>query len=157
MSAIESAGEKALIRKLLLKTSTIAVVGASSNMWRDSHAVMAFLQARGYRTLPVNPNEVGHSIHGEAAVARLADLEGPVELVDVFRNSAAAAAAVDEAIAEKERLGIRGVWLQLGVHNDSAAARARAAGLAVIQNRCIKIDYVALFGSAPRQTLSDER
>lgn len=151
--AAESA--EALISRMLRETRTIAVVGASPDPFRASHYVMAYLQARGYRTLPVNPRAAGTTINGERVYASLDELPGPVEMVDVFRNSAAAAETVDEAIAQKERLGIRFVWLQLGVINPSALRRAEAAGLRAVQDKCIKVEYARLFGSAPRGSLPE--
>jgi predicted CoA-binding protein len=140
-----------LVRRAFAETSTIAVVGASSNPARASHYVMAFLQARGWRTIPINPNEVGQTINGERVYGELGEIPVPVQLIDVFRNSAAAGAVVDEAIALKKRLGIRFVWMQLGVRDDTAAKRGEIAGLAVIMNRCPKIEIPRLFGSADRE------
>jgi predicted CoA-binding protein len=118
------------VRSVLSGAKTIAVVGASPNPLRASHYVMAYLQSRGYRTIPVNPHVAGREINGEKVYARLADVPAPVDLVDVFRNSSAAADAVDQAVAEKNRLGIKFIWMQLGVRNDEAAHRAKAAGIA---------------------------
>ncbi len=119
----------ALLRRAFAETSTIAVVGASSNPARASNYVMAFLQTRGWRAIPVNPNEVGQMINGERVYAALADIPFPVQMVDVFRNSSAAGGVVDEAIALKARLGIRFVWMQLGVVDDAAARRGEKAGI----------------------------
>jgi uncharacterized protein len=152
-------GEQDTLLRLLRESETIAVVGASPDPFRASHYVMAYLQARGYRCLPVNPRAAGTTINGERVAARLADLAAPVHLVpvhlvNVFRNSAAAAESVDEAILLKDVLRIRGIWLQLGVVNEPAAQRARAAGLLVVQDRCIKIEYARLLGSAPRASIA---
>ena len=146
--------DDATLRGILAETRTIAVVGASPKPMRASNFVMAFLQGRGYRTLPVNPGHVGRKINGEDVFARLADVPGPVELIDVFRNSAAAGGVVDEAIALKDRLGIRAIWMQLGVRDDAAAERAAVAGLTVIMDRCPKIEYPRLFGAADRSRIS---
>ena len=116
---------------------------------------MAYLQSRGYRTIPVNPYAAGRNINGESVYARLADVPAPVDLVDVFRNSAAASGAVDEAIAEKDRLGIKFIWMQLGVRNAAAASRAEAAGILVVMDRCPKIEYPRLFGAAHRSTIAE--
>lgn len=146
--------EDRLMRRLLSETAAIAVIGASPDPFRDSRHVMGFLKARGYRVIPVNPRAAGTTILGEPVRASLADVAaegvGPVELVDVFRNSAFAGEAVDQAIACKDALGIRGVWLQLGVGDDAAAGRAQAAGLAFVQNRCIMVEYARRFGHAAR-------
>lgn len=129
-----------LIRQLLERVRTIAVVGASPKSGRASGGVMRFLQGCGYRCLPVNPQFAGQQLLGETVHADLASLPGPVDLVDIFRNSEAAAATVDEAIA----IGAPAVWLQLGVINEAAASRARAAGLTVVMDRCPAIDIPRL-------------
>ena len=128
------------IRRILTETRTIALVGASPKPDRDSHEVMAFLQSRGYRVIPVNPAVAGQTILGERVRASLAEIEDPIDLVDVFRNSEAAGAVADEAIAVKARA----VWMQLGVINEAGAARARKAGLAVVMDRCPKIEIPRL-------------
>jgi predicted CoA-binding protein len=124
------------IRDLLLATRRIAVVGASDRPGRPSHGVFGFLLDRGYDAVPVNPALDGRAVHGVASVATL-DQAGPLDMVDVFRRSADAGAVVDAAIA----LGAKSVWLQLGVIDDAAAARARAAGLAVVMDRCPAIEW----------------
>jgi predicted CoA-binding protein len=124
------------IRDLLLTTRRIAVVGASDRPDRPSHGVFGFLVARGYDAVPVNPALAGREIHGRPVLSRL-DEAGPLDMVDVFRRSAEAGAVVDEAI----RLGARSVWLQLGVMDAAAAARAQAAGLRVVMDRCPAIEW----------------
>lgn len=132
---------------LLRHTRTIAMVGASPSPARDSHGVMRYLQHAGYRVIPVNPTAAGRSIHGEPVVARLGDIVGSFELVDVFRRADAVPALVEEILPLIDRHGIRGLWLQLGVVHDAAARRARAAGLEVVMDRCLKIEHRRL---APR-------
>ena len=127
------------IRDLLLTTRRIAVVGASDRPDRPSHGVFGFLLARGYEAVPVNPVLAGRAIHGRPVLASL-DEAAPLDMVDVFRRSADAGAVVDEAI----RLGARAVWLQLGVVDEAAAARARAAGLRVVMDRCPAIEWQRL-------------
>jgi predicted CoA-binding protein len=128
------------IRKILGEAKTIALVGASPRPDRDSHEVMAFLQTRGYRVIPVNPVCAGESILGERVRASLSEIDEPIDLVDVFRNSEAAGPVIDEAIAVRAKA----VWTQLGVVNEPAAERARAAGLAVVMDRCPKIEIPRL-------------
>jgi predicted CoA-binding protein len=124
------------IRDILLTTRQIAVVGASNRPERPSFGVSAFLVERGYAVTPVNPGIAGSSLHGSTVVARMAEA-GPLDMVDVFRRSQDAGAVVDEAI----RLGARTVWLQLGVIDDAAGERARAAGLRFVQDRCPVIEW----------------
>jgi predicted CoA-binding protein len=133
------------IRDILLTTRRIAVVGASDRPDRPSHGVAAFLVARGYRVTPVNPGIAGRELHGSPVVARLPEAGPDLDMVDVFRRSADAGAVVDEAI----RLGARTVWLQLGVVDDAAGERARAAGLRFVQDRCPVIEWRRL-GLPPR-------
>jgi predicted CoA-binding protein len=128
------------LRDILTTVRTIAVVGASPRRGRPSHGVMAYLQRQGYRTIPVNPNAAGHTIHGETCYARLADVPEPIDMVDIFRRSEAAGAIVDDAIAA----GAKVVWMQLGVRDDAAAARAEARGLKVVINRCPAIEIPRL-------------
>ena len=124
-----------VIRDILTRTRRIAMVGASDKTWRPSHGVFGFLLARGYDATPVNPLLAGRAIHGRTVVASLAEAV-PLEMVDIFRASANAGAAVDEAI----RLGARTVWMQLDVVDEAAAERARAAGLTVVMDRCPVIE-----------------
>jgi predicted CoA-binding protein len=128
------------IRALLEETRTIALVGASDRPDRPSYRVMASLQAHGYRVIPINPQITGEHIHGEFVFRDLAQLGDPIDMVDIFRNSAAAGEAVDQAIA----VGAKSVWMQLGVINHEAAARAEAAGLKVVMDRCPAIELPRL-------------
>jgi uncharacterized protein len=125
---------------ILTSVRTIAVVGASPRDERPSHGVMAYLQRRGYRTIPVNPNAAGAKILGETVYAKLADVPEPIDMVDIFRRTEAAGGVVDEAIA----IGAKVVWMQLGVRDDAAAARAEARGLKVVMNRCPAIEIPRL-------------
>ena len=130
----------AYLRDILTSVRTIAVVGASPRRERPSHGVMAYLQRRGYRAIPVNPNAAGIKINGETCYARLADVPEPIDMVDVFRRAEMAGSVVDEAIAA----GAKVVWMQLGVSDDDAAARAEAQGLKVVMNRCPAIEIPRL-------------
>lgn len=127
------------IRDILTSVKTIALVGWSPKPDRPSHRVAAFLKARGYRVIPVNPGQAGVEALGETVVATLAEA-GPVDMVDIFRRSEEAGAVADEAVAT----GARVVWMQLGVSDEAAAARARAAGLQVVMNRCPAIEIPRL-------------
>lgn len=133
----------ALIASVLRASRTIAMVGASRRENRPSHEVMRFLQRRGYRVIPVNPGVAGQSLLGETVVESLAALTELVDMIDIFRRSDAVAPLVDEAIA----VGAKVVWMQLGVRDDAAAAKARAAGLTVIMDRCPKIEIARLAGA----------
>jgi predicted CoA-binding protein len=137
MMAINDEGE---IRELLGQKRRIAIVGASPNPARASNGVLAFLVGQGHDVIAVNPGHAGKTIHGAPVVATLADVEPPAELVDIFRNSEDAGAAVDEAIVH----GAKAVWMQLGVINEAAAKRADAAGLTVVMDRCPKIEIPRL-------------
>ncbi len=128
--------DDAAIRDLLLRTRRIAVVGASDRPDRPSHGVLGFLLARGYDAVPVNPLLAGREVQGRRVLASLAEA-APLDMVDVFRRSAEAGAVMDEAV----RLGARSVWLQLGVVDQAAAARARAAGVMVVMDRCPAIEW----------------
>jgi predicted CoA-binding protein len=132
------------IRGILGSVKTIAVVGASPKEVRPSYFVMRYLLDKGYVVHPINPGFVGKSILGRTVYATLAGVPEPIDMVDIFRNSDAALAIVDEALALRPRPSV--IWMQLSVRNDEAAAKAEAAGLRVVMNRCPKIEYGRLSG-----------
>ena len=132
------------IKELLESARTIAMVGASDRPSRPSYGVMTTLQRHGYRVIPVNPQITGEHVHGEFVFRDLHQLGMEIDIVDIFRRPEAAGEAVDEAIAA----GAKAVWMQLGVINEAAAARAEAAGLKVVMDRCPAIDIPRL-GVAP--------
>lgn len=128
------------ISRLLADTRIIAMVGASGRPGRASNGVMQFLQRQGYRVIPVNPTIAGETLNGETVVASLSDIDGPIDLVDIFRRSDRAGEVMDEAIT----VGAKAVWTQLGVIDEAAAARAEEAGLYVVMDRCPKIEIPRL-------------
>ncbi len=132
------------IRALLEETRTIAMVGASDRPNRPSNGVMLLLQRHGYRVIPVNPRITGEHIHGEFVFRELDQIGVPLDMVDIFRKSEDASAVVDAAIAA----GAKSVWMQLDVVDHAAAARAEAAGLKVVMDRCPAIEIRRL-GLAP--------
>ncbi|MDE2364938.1 MAG: CoA-binding protein [Hyphomicrobiales bacterium] len=134
----------AYIRGILTKTKTIALVGASNNEARTSWIVLKYLLGRGFTVYPVNPGLAGKEILGRTVYRSLADAPQPVDMVDVFRNSQAAGAVVDEALALAQLP--KTIWMQLSVRNDAAAARAEARGVQVVMNRCPKIEWGRLSG-----------
>ena len=128
------------IADLLRSARTIAMVGASDRPDRASFGVMAFLQSKGYRVIPVNPRITGLHVHGEYVWRELAQIGEPIDIVDCFVNSANVGAVVDDAIA----VGAKAVWMQLGVIDEAAAERAEAAGLKVVMDHCPKIEFARL-------------
>lgn len=136
--------DDAYISGILHETRTIAVVGASANDVRPSFFVTKYLIDKGYTVYPINPGQAGKDILGRPVFARLADVPEPIDMVDVFRASEAAAGVVDEALALDPLPKV--IWLQLGVRNDDAAAKAEAAGVKVVMNRCPKIEYGRMSG-----------
>lgn len=132
------------IREILKSVRTIALVGASANEVRPSYFVMKYLIDKGYAVAPVNPGLAGQSLLGQTVYATLKDVPHPVDMVDIFRNSDAVAAIVDEALALNPVPKV--IWMQLSVRNDEAAAKAEAAGLQVVMNRCPKMEYGKLSG-----------
>jgi predicted CoA-binding protein len=134
------------LRGILRRIRVLAMVGASPNWVRPSFFAMKYLQAKGYRVIPVNPLAAGEEILRERVHATLEEIPDRFQMVDIFRNSAAAGPIVDEAIAVKDAKGIEIVWMQLGVWNEEAARRAERAGLQVVMNRCPKIEFGRLSG-----------
>ena len=138
--------EDAYIAGILSSVRTFAAVGASANPARPSYIVVKYLLSKGYDVHPVNPGLAGQELLGRKTYARLAEVPAPVDVADIFRNSQAALDITREAIALKDALGIKVIWMQLGVRHDVAAAEAEAAGLLVVMNRCPKIEYGRLSG-----------
>ncbi|WP_118138636.1 CoA-binding protein [Oceanicella sp. SM1341] len=136
-----------LLRNIFEQTRTIATVGVSKNELRPSYFVARYLNLKGFRVLPVNPAYAGEALFGERVLPSLAAIEnGPVEMVDIFRRSEQAGAVVDEALDHLFDKGLKTIWMQIGVVDEAAAARAEAKGITVIMNRCPKIEYQRLFG-----------
>src|SRR5258708_24199741 len=133
---------KESLRSIFDAVKTIAMVGASPHWNRPSYFAMKYLQGKGFSVIPVNPRALGEPILGETVYGALEEIPVPVDMVDIFRNSEAAGAITDAAIA----IGAKIVWMQLGVRNDAAAAPAEAARLRVVMNRCPKIEYSRLNG-----------
>ena len=128
------------ISGILERVKTIALVGASNNELRPSHSVMNFLLSKGYEVIPVNPGLAGGTLFGQQAYAALRDIPKPVDMIDIFRNSAAAGGIVDEALSLMQKPLV--IWMQLGVRDDAAAARAEAKGVKVVMNRCPAIELL---------------
>jgi uncharacterized protein len=148
------------IRAILENVHTIAMVGASPNNIRPSYFAMKYLLDKGYRVIPVNPGHAGKEILGQRVYASLSEIAEPIDMVDIFRSSQAAAAVVDEALSLDPRPSV--IWMQLGVRNEDAAGKAEAAGLKVVMNRCPKIEYGRLSGEIAwagvnRRTISSQR
>lgn len=132
------------LRTILKRTKVIAVVGVSMNEVRPSYYVTRYLSLKGYRVIPVNPGHAGKKLFGETVVASLSEITAPVDMVDIFRRSEAVPPIVDAALAAFP--GLKTIWMQIGVENADAAAKAEGQGVDVIQNRCPKIEYQRLFG-----------
>ena len=128
------------LKRILKSSRVIAVVGLSANWWRPSFFVAKYLQDHGYRVIPVNP--AYQEVLGEKCYASLKDVPEKIDMVDCFRKAEEIPALAEDAVA----IGAKCVWMQLGVVNEAAAARAREAGLDVIMDRCVKIDHGRLFG-----------
>ncbi|MER8554425.1 CoA-binding protein [Mesorhizobium sp. M0976] len=136
--------DNAYIAGILNSVKTIAMVGASANDVRPSYFVLKYLLGKGFSVFPINPGQAGKAILGQMTYARLADVPGPVDMVDVFRASAAVPGIVDEVLRLDSLPKV--IWMQLGIRHDEAAARAEAAGIKVVMNRCPKIEYGKLSG-----------
>jgi len=136
--------DNAYIAGILNSVKTIAMVGASANDVRPSYFVLKYLLAKGFSVFPINPGQAGKEILGRMTHASLADIPEPVDMVDVFRNAAAVPGIVDEVMSLDPLPKV--IWMQLGVRHDEAAARAEAAGIKVVMNRCPKIEYGKLSG-----------
>lgn len=141
-----------LVRSILKTCKRIALVGASDNVSRPSYFVFKYLLERGYDVIPVNPGRVGQNLLGRPFLGSLAAIEGPIDMVEIFRNSEAALGVTEEAL-KLEPLP-RVIWMQLGVRNDEAAALAEAKGVTVIMNRCPKIEYGRLSGEISWQGIN---
>lgn len=136
--------EDAYIRTILDEVKSIAIVGASANQVRPSFFVLKYMLAKGYDVIPVNPGQAGKEIAGAMTFATLADIDRPVDMVDVFRNSDAAMGVVQDALLLDPLPKV--IWMQLQVRNDAAAKLAEAKGIKVVMNRCPKIEYARLCG-----------
>jgi predicted CoA-binding protein len=139
---------QAHLRDILKSTKTIAAVGVSTKPVRPSYYVARYLTTKGYRVIPVNPVYAGAEVFGEVVLSSLAEIPpeaGPIDMVDIFRRSEQAGDVVDEALEALRGRGLRTIWMQIGVVNHAAAARAEAAGMRVVMNHCPKIEYQRLF------------
>ena len=136
--------DNAYIAGILNSVKTVAIVGASANEVRPSFFVTKYLIDKGYTVFPINPGHAGKEILGRMTYARLADVPVPIDMVDIFRASAAVPPIVDEALALDPKPKV--IWMQLTVRHDEAAARAEAAGIEVVMDRCPKIEYARLAG-----------
>jgi len=134
------------IRKILRQTKTVAMIGASANWVRPSNFVMKYLLGKGYRVHPVNPGHAGKEILGQKVYASLSDIPGNVDMVDVFRGSAALPAIVEDIKPHIDDKNIKVLWAQISVRHDEAGHHAESLGLNVIMDRCPKIEYGRLFG-----------
>lgn len=136
--------DNSYIAGILNTVKSVAIVGASANDVRPSFFVTKYLIDKGYKVFPINPGHAGKEILGRMTYASLADVPEPIDMVDIFRASAAVPAIVDEALALDPRPKV--IWMQLTVRHDEAAAKAEAAGISVVMNRCPKIEYARLAG-----------
>ena len=130
------------LRRILHESRVVAMVGLSADWYRPSYFAAKYLQEHGYKVIPVNPRYAGKQVLGETCYASLREIPGRVDVVDVFRRTEDVAPVADEAIA----LGAKVLWQQIGVKNEAAAAKARAAGMDAVMDRCMKIEHGRLFG-----------
>ncbi len=134
--------EDDLMRRVLRSSRTVAVVGLSADSSRPSHFVARYMQQHGYRIIPVNPRHAGQTLLGEPVLAQLQDITVPVDLVNVFRRTEDVGPIAEAAVA----IGAKCLWQQVGIANREAAARAQAAGLDVVMDRCLKVEHARLLG-----------
>lgn len=134
------------ITDILADARSFAMVGASANTNRPSYFAMKYLLGKGFAVHPVNPRMAGEELLGQTVYGSLADVPGPVDIIDIFRNAEAAGVIVKDIITLQDQLKPKVVWMQLSVRNDIAAAQAEAAGMKVVMNRCPKIEYGRLSG-----------
>lgn len=134
----------AFLKDILTRTKRVAIVGVSSNPVRPSYFVARYMSLRGFEVVPINPGLEGQTLFGAKVVGSLSQIEGPVDMVDIFRRSEAVPEIVNEALARFPDLGT--IWMQIGVEHAQAAAVAQVRGVDVVQNRCPKIEYQRLFG-----------
>ncbi len=134
------------ISDILAETRSIAMIGASANTSRPSYFALKYLLAKGFDVHPVNPGLAGQTLLGRTVYASLEDVPAPIDMLDIFRNAKVAGELVDHVLSMNDRLGLKVIWMQLGVRNDEAAEKAEAAGLKVVMNRCPKIEYGRLSG-----------
>lgn len=132
------------LKSVLTRTKSVAVVGVSLNPVRPSYYVARYLGLKGYKVIPINPMHAGKQLFGQTVLASLSEIEGPVDMVDIFRRSEAVPDIVDETLAHVT--GVQTIWMQICVEHAEAAAKAEAQGIDVIQDRCPKIEYQRLFG-----------
>ncbi len=133
----------AFLRRVLKEAQVIAMVGASTNPVRASYFVASYLSARGRRIIPVNPAQAGQDLFGEVVLSDLSEIDGPVDMVDIFRRSEHVPEIVEAAL-DHLMPGLKSIWMQFGVVHEEAAARAEAAGLDVVMDRCPKVEFARL-------------
>jgi predicted CoA-binding protein len=133
----------AFLKDILTRTKTVAIVGVSANPVRPSYFVARYLGLKGYKVIPVNPGLAGQELLGETVRGDLSEIDGPIDMVDIFRRSEAVPAIGEAALDQFDNLGT--IWMQIGVEHAEAATKAEARGVDVVQNRCPKIEFQRLF------------